>query len=307
MAAPARPPLAGLRKQRQREASGHAEELCEYGNLWIQETAIRVRAEILAAMRARAAQIGEELARLQHALEGVKRLFLARDPSFQESRCPAIGWSVDLLPLEAAHSAWLRESLADSFCCERRLVNLERGLLQELNELHGGLVEVLMREPRSIAEVFENSLLHRAASAVGDWLEGQDAASILQQRRGSLEGAIRDLAAAWRSLTPGLPEAPRQRLTVSTPCSPSGRSLRERLASSSTFPADAEFVAIPDDIVLCLELEELNLASAAAAIVARQPWLAELAPKLVTRHDIPWTGLDRAEAVLARPESGEDL
>jgi hypothetical protein len=96
-------------------------------------------------------------------------------------------------------------------------------------------------------------------------------------------------------------------VTVGTPCSPSGRSLRESLAQSSVLPTIAEDIAIADDVVLCVEQENLSLAATAERIVADQPWLADLAPKLVTRHDVVWSGLERAGAVAPQVESGENL
>jgi hypothetical protein len=84
-------------------------------------------------------------------------------------------------------------------------------------------------------------------------------------------------------------------MVVALPSSPSGRSLKEGLASmkaaslvAEAAPSVVEFITIPDDIVLCLELEIESLPSVAAALIAEQPWLAELAPRLVSRKDVPW-------------------
>jgi hypothetical protein len=299
--------FAALRRQPKRDATTQIEELCEYGQLWIQETALRVRAEIVSALLARRAQVNSRLDELRQGLESVKRFFQSKEARFQDSRCPALGWSIDLLPAGPVRTGSVRELLADSFCSERRLAELERGLWRELREPHGGLVEIMTRESKVVSEVFESALLQPVASAVDRWLEVQDAASILPERRGSMEGALRELAAAYRSLTGGLPALPQPRVIVGTPCSPSGRSLRESLAQSSSLPTIAEDIAIADDVVLCVEQENLSLAATADGLVARQPWLAELASKLVTRRDVLWTGLGRAGAVASQVDSGEDL
>ena len=71
--------------------------------------------------------------------------------------------------------------------------------------------------------------------------------------------------------------------------------------------AIAEFVSIPDDVVFCLEIENLSFSSVLARLVSRQPWLTELAPKLVTREDIAWPELTRTAELGRLIERGNDL
>jgi hypothetical protein len=78
---------------------------------------------------------------------------------------------------------------------------------------------------------------------------------------------------------------------IGIPNTPSGRSLRESLARSTGELKPCTFVSIPEDVVLCLELEGVDLSSAAADLVPDQPWLAELAAKLVTRKDVTWVDM----------------
>jgi len=78
------------------------------------------------------------------------------------------------------------------------------------------------------------------------------------------------------------------------PESPSGRSLRESLAKSVSLLSIADFVSIPDDVVFCLEIENLSFYSVLARLVSGQPWLTDLAPKLVTREDVAWPDLARS-------------
>src|SRR5207248_4284742 len=94
--------------------------------------------------------------------------------------------------------------------------------------------------------------------------------------------------------------APR-RVVVATPGSPSGRSLRESLGDA---PEIADLVTIPEDVVLCLELEDLSLAAAAADLVAGQPLLADLARKLATRDDVDWTSVRARSEASGIPGSG---
>jgi len=264
-----------------------------YGRLWIKETAFRVRAEILGAVLARAKQVQENLLRWRQRLDAVGRLFLAKDPAFRSSERAALGRSAELLPVESGRPGELGTALADTFCSERRLASLDRRLQEEVLAAHGGLAAVMAREPRFLAEVVEKALFHRVAGAAGHWLKGQDAATVLHQRAGSIDGVVAELMACYRSSTSGLAERPGQRLTVALPRSRFGRSLRESLAlalAPAALPI-ANFVKIPDDIVLCLEWEEWSFTSVAAALFSAQAWLAELAPKLVTRNDVAWTEL----------------
>jgi hypothetical protein len=51
-------------------------------------------------------------------------------------------------------------------------------------------------------------------------------------------------------------------------------------------------VTIADDVVFCVEIENLSFSSVAAEMVAARPWISELAPKLVSRIDVTWSGLE---------------
>jgi hypothetical protein len=53
-------------------------------------------------------------------------------------------------------------------------------------------------------------------------------------------------------------------------------------------------VTIADDVVLCLEIENQSFSSVAAGLVAARPWISELAPKLVSRIDVAWSGLNNS-------------
>ena len=81
-----------------REASPRAEELCEYAQLLIQETALHIRAEILAALLARASQVGEGLIRLHQGLANVECSFAAKCPRFGKSERSTLGSSVESSP-----------------------------------------------------------------------------------------------------------------------------------------------------------------------------------------------------------------
>jgi len=282
-------------------------ELTEYGQLCIQETALSVRAEILAALLARASRIGEELGRWHKRLTEVQHLFEAEDPGFQTSERGSLGYSIDLFPVDTIGLAELRVEMAGAFSSERRLAKLERSFQDEVLEAYGGLSGVLLREPRFATELFGNTLFHRVCAAVGHWQEGQDAASILHKRYGSMDAVVNELARSWKTAMFGFPEHAAQRLVVGIPGSPSGRSLHESLMKSATFLSSSEFVTIPDDIVLCLEGEDLSFASVSAGLVGGQPWLAEVAAKLVSRIDIDWTELAGTETIVKVIDGGEDL
>jgi hypothetical protein len=287
----ARQSLPNLLKPLQREIPPQADELCRYGQLWIQELALQVRAEILAGLLAKAGQVKEGLCQLHRGIEAIGNLFRAGDPTFRNSESVSLGRSVELFPGGAVCPGELRATLADAFCSERRLAHIERRFQEEVLEAHGGLVAVMEREPRVLTQLFENDLFHRAAHGVGRWLESRDAASIMQQCCGSIEGAIGELIEFWRTSTTGLTQCPDQRVILALPGSPSGRSLRESLASTATDPRITDYVTIPDDVVLCAELENLSFSSVAAHMVSAHPWIAELAPKLVSRQDVAWADL----------------
>ena len=94
-----------------------------------------------------------------------------------------------------------------------------------------------------------------------------------------------------RSAPPEITESPTKRVILAFPSSPSGRSLRELLANRGGTGYITDYVAIPDDLVLCLESEDLDLATVAAAMVSEHPWIEDLAPKLVSRKDVAWASL----------------
>jgi hypothetical protein len=255
---------------------------------------------------AKASQVGEELVRLHQGLENVERLFEAKQPWFQSSERVSLGFSEDLLPVKTLRLTELRHALADSFCSQRRLSHLEKMLNEEVLQPLGGLAVVATREPRVLPQVFEN-MLHRVARAVDHWLESRDAASILLERYGSVEVAANELLHSWKSTTFGSPERACRRLIVGTPASPSGRSLRECLAKSASAPSHFDFVTIPDDVVLCLELDNVSIAAVAADLVSGQSWLADLAPKLVSRKDVSWPWLAGMQVLRKPAGGGEDL
>jgi hypothetical protein len=145
-----------------------------------------------------------------------------------------------------------------------------------------------------------NTLFRRVCAAVDHWQEEQDAASILHKRYGSIDAVANELARLWKTEMLGFPEHASQCLFVGTPGSPSGRSLRDSLIKSASSLSNSVFVTIPDDIVLCLEVEDLSFASVSAELIGGQPWLAVVAPKLVSRIDIDWAELTGTEIVTSQ-------
>ena len=299
--------FAHLLRALPREISPRAEELREYSQLLIQETAHHVRAEILGTLLAKASQVGEGLIRLQQGLENVERSFAAKNPRFRNSQRTTLGSSADLLPVQTASIGELRETFAGSFCSDRRLADLERRFHKEVLEPHGGLSVVMTRETCFVAEVFQETLFQRVGRAVDDWLSDSDAASILYQRYGSIEGVVRELIEAGKSTLLGHPRNAAQRLIVGLPDSPSGRSLRESLAKSASELSISDFVSIRDDVVFCLEIENLSFSSVLAKLVSGQPWLTDLAPKLVSRADVDWPELAQTAEMGKLIEGSDDL
>jgi len=291
----ARQRVTKLLRSLDRETEPVCAELTEYGQLCVQETALAVRAEILAALLAKASRIGEELGQWHQRLAEAQRLFEAKDPGFQNCKRGSLGQSIDLLPVETVRLAELRVVLAAAFSSERRLAKVDRSFQDDVLAAYGGLSGVLTREPRFASELFGNTLFHRVCDAVDHWQAEQDAASILHKRFGSMDAVVNELARLWKTAISSFPEHARQRLFVGTPASPSGRSLRESLMKSASPLSNSVFVTIPDDIVLCLEAEDLSLESAAAELIQGQPWLAEVAPKLFSRMDIDWAELTGTE------------
>ncbi len=165
----------------------------------------------------------------------------------------------------------------------------------------------MTRETCFVAEVFQETLFQRVGRAVDDWLSDSDAASILYQRYGSIEGVVRELIEAGKSTLLGHPRNAAQRLIVGLPDSPSGRSLRESLAKSASELSISDFVSIPDDVVFCLEIENLSFSSVLAKLVSGQPWLTDLAPKLVSREDVDWPELAQTAEMGKLIEGSDDL
>jgi hypothetical protein len=273
----------------------------------IQEASLHARAEILGTLLAKASQVGDELIRLQQGVENVERSFAAKAPRFRRSQRTTLGSSEDLLPLHTGSTAELRETLADSFCNDRRLANLAGKFHEEVLEPHGGLSVVMTREPSFLTEVFQNTLFQRVARAVDEWLRDSDAASILYQRYGSIESVVRELIQTGKSTLLGQPKNADGRLIVGLPGSPSGRSLRESLTKSASELSISDSVSIPDDVVFCLEIEDLSFSSVQAGLVSEQPWLTDLAPKLVSRKDVAWPDLARTAGMGRVIQGGDDL
>ena len=251
----ARAALPGILKPLCREESPRGADICEYGHLWIRETSLRIRSEILSALLARTAQVEEELNRMHQAIEHARRLFQGKVPRFAEYQRGAIGRTREILPVTAGPPDEIRDRLTAAFWNDRRLAGFEAGFQEEVLNPQGGLTGVLSRDSRNQTEVFENDLFHRVASLVRHWLEGRDAASILLDRAGSLDAAIVTLERSLAPLIAGLAGRPYQRLVVATPGSPAGRSLREGLASAISEPPVPDTVTIADDVVLCVEIE----------------------------------------------------
>jgi hypothetical protein len=228
-----------------------------------------------------------EFDHIREGLAGVARRIRGHAPFALKSAHAAFGSSVEILPLAAGDGAHAQvaASLAESFCSERWLDAFGRRFQEEVLAPHGGLAAVMAREPRFVAEWLQTTLLDRAQAAVDLWLEDMDAASLMMRRYGSAEAVENALRKCLKSAAFNTEEGGGRRIVVGTPGSPSGRSLRERLAESNTI-AVAEFVTIPEDVVVCLELEDLSLSSAAADLVSGQPLLVDLAGKLMMRQDL---------------------
>jgi hypothetical protein len=201
---------------------------------------------------------------------------------------------VEILPRAASDCSEVADGLAESFCSAHWLDTFRRQFQEEVLEPHGGLTAVMGREPRSAEDWLQGALMDRVAVAVDLWLEDMDAASLLLRRYGSAQEVENELRRCLKSAAFRAPEQGERRIVVGTPGSPSGRSLRERLAASSAIGI-AEFVTIPEDVVICLELENLRLSSLAAGLVSGQSQLVDLAARLKTREDVDWLPLDRPD------------
>lgn len=289
----ARLSLPNLLKPLHREAGPQADELCRYGRLWVEETALVIRSEILTALLAKTRQLEDLLGQVHRRIEAVGRLFLMKGPRSRPCEHPFLGRSVELFPGDAHGLDELRVVLADSFCNESRLVDIELRLQEEVFEAHGGFVAVMGREDRFLNQVFENDIFLRVAHSVGRWLENWDAAAILVQRYGSVEQAAREVLRFWQPIAPGTAEGQglESRATLALPSSPTGRSMRENLERKAALSYVTDFAAIPDEVVLCVEFDDLSFATVAAAMISEHPWIEELAPKLVSRKDVEWVNL----------------
>jgi hypothetical protein len=267
-----------------------AEKLHDYGALCESEIALLVRAEILSSLQARAAQWAREFERIGEGLSGIARRFRQEAVRARTSVHPTIGSSMEILPAGADAGPGVAESLAASFCSLRWLGAFGRQFQEEILEPHGGLAAIMARDPRHVGEWFQSTLLERVAVAVDLWLGDMDAASLLMRRHGSAEEVENELRKCLKSSVFRTPGAGGRRLVVCTPGSPSGRSLRERLAASNSIEVD-EFVTIPEDVAICLEIENTGLASIAAGLTSGQSLVVDLAGKLMTREDVTWTAL----------------
>src|SRR5205823_1575833 len=156
----------------------------------------------------------------------------------------------EILPLEARDFAEAAIAFAETFCSERWLAAFGRRFQEEVLEPHGGLAALMAREPRLVAELFRTTLFQRVADAVDLWLEDTDAASLLIRRHGTAKEVENELRKCLKSAAFRSELRANRRIVVGTPGSPSGRSLRESLARSSTLER-ADFVTIPEDFVLC--------------------------------------------------------
>ncbi len=299
--------ISSLLRGQPREVLPPGDDLCAYSQCLIEEASLHARAEILGTLLAKSSQVGEELNRLQQGVESVERAFAAKAPRFRSSQRTSLGSSDDVLPVQSASMTELRETLADSFCNDRRLAALEKRFHDEVLEPHGGLSVVMGREPSFLNEVFQNTLFQRVACSVDEWLKNSDAASILYQWYGSIEGVVEKLIQTGKATILTQPKNTDRRLIVGLPGSPSGRSLREGLAKSASELSISDSVSIPDDVVLCLEIENLSFSSVLAGLASGQPWLTELAPKLVSRQDVAWPDLTRKLVTGSLTEGGDDL
>ena len=59
--------------------------------------------------------------------------------------------------------------------------------------------------------------------------------------------------------------------------------------------------------MFCLEIENLSFSSVLAELASGQPWLTDLAPKLVSRQDVAWPELARTAEMGKLIEGGDDL
>jgi Tubulin like len=289
--------LPMLLKPLHRELTPQANEICNYGQVSMHQAAMLIRAEIMTALIDKGRRLEEKLDQLRRSVESVGRLFLVKDTAFRNSQCLSLGRSVEFFTGGTVGLSQLRTTLTDSFCTEQQLAIIEHEFQEQVLEAHGGLVAVMEGDSRFLNRLFDDDLFHRVAHLVGQWLAGWDAASILLHRRGSIKGAVDELIAFWNTTRPEVTGCPDQRVILALPSSPSGRSLGESLAKSPAAAFITDYVAIPDDIVLCVEPQDMSFSSVAAGMVFTHPWIAELAPKLVSRKDVAWADLFGTEGV----------
>jgi hypothetical protein len=200
------------------------------------------------------------------------------------------------LPSPPGGLATARQSIADGLL--RRLPELAARLERELEELwfrdRGGLCGALAEGSETAGEL-PALLRQRARGALRQALaETNIAAELLpladapQQPllRGSLEAALPKLLGSGGAI----------RLLLMVPCGTAesdARAATLRSAVEKECQQIATLVPSADgDVVFCYEAESLPLEQVAAELIDHRPDYAEVASRLHTRVDVPWTSLD---------------
>lgn len=173
--------------------------------------------------------------------------------------------------------------------------DLEERLEREVFEQAGGLWKFF--EQPTPPQPLTVELSRTVLASVLLSLETLDAASLFFEHHSGMGGAIRHLKQLIGQAKPPLSfEGSTEHLVLGVPNSPCGRTLRELVAAQ--VPGDAvTAVAVPGDVVFCLESAGLPISAIADQIIAGESTLIQVSRRLLTRIDIDWPPLERSSLV----------
>jgi hypothetical protein len=254
--------------------------------------------ECLKVVYRKAGELLQQLMEARHEIARLADTYLMTTTLERSSgRTPdAIPCMAELLPGKSTSLLDAAMALATDLSSTSFFDDVEERIDRDVLSSHAGLWSLLRREKPM--DVLRIELPKCLLSAVLESLDRIDAASLFFEHQSAMGGAIRRLRQILEQARPRLRcDESREHMLLGVPNSPCGRTLRELVAAQ--VPGEAvTAVAVPGDVVFCVESTGLSIPTIAEQIIGGEPAFIAGGRRLLTRNDEDWPCLHELAAGL---------
>ena len=268
------------------------EQFTQYCEARLREIELSCAHEVLQSVYRQTAKLCQDLGAIREQLNRFRDAYACEPEAIREQfgePQEGIGGLTEVLPARTTTLLDAAQAVVGDID-PRALTKLDKGIQLEVLISLGGLWSLGTGAPEALLTL-KRELQNRAQVAVLGAMTNVDSASLLLAHYGNEQLTKEALVRSVQSAAPRFQVAGSWRhLLLATPAGAVGTSLRNMLINELTSEALTP-VESDGDLVFCYEAARLSARLVAAAIIDHDPAYLQVARKIMTRTDIPWTEL----------------